>query len=441
MSRLAEKSAAVLTRDGFFTNLLSTVFEPRWPGKTVEDSRSIIEQCNALIEARGDTAILRLAGSILTAYQDLSDEGRISFFRYLVEELELDSQKVAEAAEAFGQDGSADNLAALMTSAEPARQTLFRKLNQSTGATARLVAMRNDLLRDMREHPDFAKIDLDLVHLFNSWFNRGFLVLRRIDWSTPATILETIIAYEAVHQINDWDDLRRRTQPVDRRCYAYFHPRLRDDPLIFVEIALTQGIPQSIHSVLSEDREPDDVEALDTAVFYSISNCQTGLQGISFGESLIKHVVANLSDELPHLKTFVTLSPIPGLRRWAEAEGHLVEPIREAVAEGLDVEDGSSDSLNALAAYYLAKAKRKDGLPRDPVARFHLSNGAQIHDVLAEADLSEKGVQQSYGAMVNYRYDIAKLEKNSDAFANDAKIARSRRVQLLQRQGAAQVAK
>lgn len=410
-----------MARNGYFANVLSQVFEVQRPRRGRRDGRSIIEQSRALLEAQGETAMLRLAESILSTYAELDETDRRAFFTFLARDMDVDPAAVVTLATAYAEDGTKDRLEALLDAAEPQRQTFFRRLNIAKGATADLVAMRHDLLRGLRETPEFGKIDLDLVHLFTSWFNRGFLVLRRVDWSTPADLLEKIIAYEAVHEINDWNDLRRRTQPADRRCYAYFHPRMPEDPLIFVEIALTRDIPQSIQEVLSDTREPEDIDTLNTAVFYSISNCQPGLQGISFGEALIKRVVADLSEELPGLKTFVTLSPIPGLRHWAEGEG-VTPQTPEASAE--------------LAAYFLTKVKRSGGAPRDPVARFHLSNGAQVFDVLAGADSSENGQKQAFGTMVNYRYDTGQLENNSDAFANTGRVALSRRVQQMQKQGA-----
>lgn len=415
-----------MARNGNFLSILSSVFEQRRAGVVPHDGRSIIEQSGDLMDAKGETSILRLSRSILATYTGLSDADRTAFFDYLCEDLDLSPREVKEYAEIYDDMPSTEALSALLEAAEPKRQTFFRKLNYAEGATAQLVQMRYDLLRDMRQHPEFARVDLDLVHLFASWFNRGFLVLRRIDWSTPADILEKIIAYEAVHEINDWDDLRRRTQPADRRCYAYFHPRMPDDPLIFVEVALCPGIPESIQEVLSDIREAEDPAALDTAVFYSISNCQPGLHGISFGESLIKHVAADLSDEFPQIQTFVTLSPIPRLRRWAKESGGLTDP------------PDTPEDLRALAAHYLTQVKRADGHPLDPVARFHLSNGAQVHNLLAGADLSENGLGQSWGAMVNYLYDTGALEDRSDAYASERRVFASRAVQSLARQGAGQ---
>ena len=412
--------------------LLSSVFEQRRADWRRGDDRSIVDQARALMTARGDTAILRLAQSILATYPTLDADGRRDFFRYMADELDVDGGAIAHLATTYADTGDWKALSALQTAAEPKRQTLFRRLNYAEGATAELVTMRHHLLGEIDENPEFAKIDLDFVHLFHSWFNRGFLVLQRIDWSTPAEILEKIMAYEAVHEINDWDDLRRRTLPADRLCYAYFHPRMPHDPLIFVEIALTEDIPSSIQDVLSDAREPSQPEKLDTAVFYSISNCQPGLLGISFGEALIKGVVAALTDEHPNLSTFVTLSPIPTLRRWIEASFGS-EQVKSYARD--------DEKIAELAAHYLASEKRDDGRPKDPVARFHLSNGAELFNVLGGADASPAGKRQSFGAMVNYRYEKSKLEDNSDAFAADGTIAVSRRVSGMSRQGNATLSK
>jgi malonyl-CoA decarboxylase len=299
-----------------------------------------------------------------------------------------------------------------MAVSEPPRQELIRRLNQVPGATKALVAMRADLLRLGRGDDALEALDLDFRHLFASWFNRGFLVLRPINWQSPAHILEKIIAYEAVHAIDSWEDLRLRLEPSDRRCFAFFHPAMPDEPLIFVEVALTKGVPGSIQALLAADRDLIEDEKADTAVFYSISNCQEGLASISFGNSLIKQVAADLSLELPKLSTFVTLSPIPGLARWLAAEGH-------------DAGVLEADQLLAFAAHYLVEAKRGDGLPLDPVARFHLGNGALVHKVHGRADLSEKGLGQSHGVMVNYLYDLKRVSQNHERFATSHDVAAS----------------
>jgi len=258
-------------------------------------------------------------------------------------------------------------------------------------------------------------LDLDFQHLFSSWFNRGFLVLRPINWESPAHILEKIIEYEAVHAIHSWDDLRRRVEPQDRRCFAFFHPSMPDEPLIFVEVALTHGIPDSVQALLSEERDIKSTDQTDTAVFYSISNCQAGLANISFGNSLIKQVASDLASEFSALKTFVTLSPMPGLMRWV-------------AEEGLTWNYDDADHMKAIAARYLLSARRANGLPFDPVARFHLGNGAIVHAVHADADVSAKGRAQSGGMMVNYLYDLGKTTENHEKFATSKRIAASHEV-------------
>jgi malonyl-CoA decarboxylase len=294
--------------------------------------------------------------------------------------------------------------------------------------------MRHDLLGFLPQMPELARVDLDFAHLFQSWFNRGFLVLRQITWESPARLLEKIIEYEAVHAIGDWEALRARVDPKDRRCFAFFHPAMPDEPLIFVEVALVKGVPGSVQALLAEDRTPLDPARADTATFYSISNCQAGLKGISFGNSLIKQVVALLQQELPHLRQFVTLSPIPGLGAWlAELakDGDATAQVLLAAQDALD--DAQQTSLRRMAARYLLDIRDKADRPRDPVARFHLHNGALIHDIHAEADLSTRGRKQSCGAMVNYLYDIDQVEAHHESYAAQGKIVATRAVRQLAR--------
>ncbi len=337
----------------------------------------------------------------------------------------MDASAVAELADTYERTKDAKDYRALTVAAEPRRQELLRRLNQTTGATAALVAMRVDLLSFAKPHPDLKRTDLDFVHLLRSWFNRGFLVLRQISWKTPASILEKIVQYEAVHAINDWDDLRRRLYPPDRRCFAYFHPTMPEEPLIFVEVALTKTIPDSIQKVLAEDRTARDDALTNVAVFYSISNCQKGLQGISFGNLLIKQVVDELSVTLPNLTTFVTLSPIPGLNRYLSELDEA--PLAKSVLTG----EANDKDVRIAAAHYLLHAKTGDGIPIDPVARFHLGNGAQVHAIHANADITDNGQKLSSGAMVNYLYDLTKIEKNHEKFVRNGTISTSRSVNSL----------
>lgn len=359
------------------------------------------------------------AAAALDAYARLDAAGRRAFFAHLNDTLDLDPDAVIDAARDYRDDRTPARLARLEAVAEPRRQELLRRLNAAPGATAAIVRMRADLLDAMREDPALGRTDRDFRHLLRSWFNRGFLVLRQITWATGADVLEKIIAYEAVHEITNWDDLRGRLHPPDRRCFAFFHPAMPGEPLIFVEVALTRGMPSSIQATLDAGREIIESDQADTAVFYSISNCQAGLAGISFGNSLIKQVVRDLAAELPQLKTFVTLSPIPGFAAWCAEEG--------------GAEDGGDDLLR-LAARFLLTARRDDGLPADPVARFHLGNGAKVLALHAGADTSPRGMAQSRGVMVNYAYEPARIAANARAYAENGRIAASGAVRALARQ-------
>ncbi|SDI36584.1 malonyl-CoA decarboxylase [Aliiruegeria lutimaris] len=416
-----------MARTSFLGDLLTSLTKTRWPLGGGGDRRSIEDLCRALLSTAGEVSGLRLSATILARYKQMNTADRLAFFKFLNDKLDVDAGRVAGLAQAYSEDPSTENFTALVRAAEPRRQELFRRLHEMPAATAELVSARVDLLELLKEHPELKRTDLDLVHLLRSWFNRGFLRIEQIDWHTSATLLEKIVAYEAVHEIHDWDDLRRRLHPTDRRCFAFFHPAMPDEPLIFVEVALTKGVPNSIQGLLAEDREALAAEEANTAVFYSISNCQKGLKGISFGNFLIKQVVAELSQELPGLNTFVTLSPIPGLNRWLETlDG-------DKRAERLLAGKASDTEAMALAARYLLEARRPDGFPRDPVARFHLGNGAIVHDVHAGADTSANGMAQSSGLMVNYLYDLGQTEKNHEAFTADKKIASSRGVRAKSR--------
>jgi malonyl-CoA decarboxylase len=340
-------------------------------------------------------------------------------------------------------------LGALHDAAEPRSQELIRRLNLAKDGTRALVRMREDLFglrRELRQEeadPDLIdaadSLDSDFEHLFASWFNRGFLVLRHIDWTTPAHILEKIIRYEAVHEITGWDDLRRRIEPTDRRCFAFFHPALVDEPLIFVEVALTAGIAPAIAPILAHEREPLPLKAATTAIFYSISNCQKGLAGVTFGNFLIKQVVEDLAREIPSLKTFVTLSPVPGFSAWLDRERRSDAPqglTRDDVEalRVIDEPDWQTDKakcetvrkalIPAAAAYFL-RAKNERGRPLDPVARFHLGNGARLERLNFLGDVSAKGLAQSRGLMVNYLYDLSAIEKNHETYANLGTVAAS----------------
>jgi malonyl-CoA decarboxylase len=400
--------------------LLANIFDRRYSPfeKDKNDNSSIIALVDKLISTAGESSGIALATQILDKFEVSSDEDKLTFFNHLSSNMDIDFDVVQKALENYKVQPSKKTYHDYMQAVEPRRQELIRRLNQVSGATGKLVNMRAELLRLKQQSDTLAALDLDFRHLFVSWFNRGFLVMRPINWETPAYILEKIIAYEAVHAIDSWGDLRRRMQPKDRFCFAFFHLSMPDEPLIFVEVALIRGIPKSVQNILSEEREELSVSSADTAVFYSISNCQQGLSGISFGNSLIKQVAADLSAKFSNLKNFVTLSPIPGLIKWAKSTD-------------LDTTNEPFSNMKALAAYYLLNVKAPNGKPLDPVARFHLGNGAKIHAIHNDADLSEKGVVQSGGAMVNYIYKLDDISANHETFAATGYITASQDVNKL----------
>ena len=402
-------------------DILSTLLLRRPFQRRESNTDSISDLCLSLLSEVTEASGLQLSGIILDKYEKLDKEGRLEFFSFLNEDLDLNPELLKNLATKYQKTQSSEIFIKLSQASEPRRKELFRRLNHAPGATAELVKMRKQLLPLLKENPSFARTDFDFIHLLRSWFNRGFLVLRQITWETPASILEKLVEYEAVHAIENLEDLRRRVLPKDRRCFAFFHPSMPDEPLIFVEVALTHGVANSIQDVLSETREEIDIQDADSAIFYSISNCQEGLLGISFGNSLIKQVVQDLSRELPNLKTFVTLSPIPGLSKWIEKNE-------------LQTISQDQTKLKQLAANYLLEAKQSNGDPIDPVAKFHLGNGAVIHQINIDADLSAKGLFQSYGVMVNYLYDPLKISHNGELFSKEGQIAASSAVKSLSRQ-------
>ena len=402
-------------------DLLSTLLLRRPFQRGGSKEGSISKLCLSLLSEVTEVSGLQLAGVILEKYHELDEKGRLDFFSFLNKDLDIDPDLLVDLAQKYQETQSPEIFKRLSEASEPRRKELFRRLNHAPGATADLVKMREQLLSLLRENPSYARTDFDFIHLLRSWFNRGFLVLRQITWDTSASILEKIVEYEAVHEIKNLEDLRRRLLPKDRRCFAFFHPSMPDDPLIFVEVALTNGVATSIQKVLSESREEIDLQGANSAIFYSISNCQEGLSGISFGNSLIKQVAQDLSREMPHLKTFVTLSPIPGLTKWIKDEG--LEKL---------VED--QGMLKQITAYYLVEAKGKNRRPIDPVAKFHLGNGAIIHQINIDADLSEKGLLQSKGVMVNYLYDLSKISQNVELFSKEGEISANTTIKSLSRQ-------
>ncbi|MGC1874350.1 MAG: malonyl-CoA decarboxylase [Pseudolabrys sp.] len=440
----------------FFGELLQTISERGRAllagdrrGAPAARSENLVELCEDLLSGRGEASGVARAREILGHYAELTTGPRIAFFEALAERFGTDPARLEQAISSWRANPSDLTAAEVHAASEPRRQELFRRLNLAPGGTVALVRMREQLMDSLgHRQKDLAAVDADFVHLFSSWFNRGFLVLRHIDWSTPAIVLEKIIRYEAVHEIRGWDDLRRRIDPPDRRCYAFFHPALVDDPLIFVEVAVEREIPGAIAPILASGRqqfvEPDKARI---AVFYSISNCQRGLTGVSFGNFLIKQVVEEICRELPKLTTFVTLSPVSGFARWLA--GELKDENSSAINAGdritfellerphwwTDPEIFSQleGPLMRAAAWYFLRARNRRGTPVDPVARFHLGNGARLERINWLADTSERAIEQAYGLMVNYQYDLDHIEKNHEAYAEGRTVVASGAVQRLLR--------
>ncbi|MGL4263656.1 MAG: malonyl-CoA decarboxylase [Afipia sp.] len=399
-----------------------------------------------LLSRRGEATGVALANTLLAGYSAASEADQLAFLNALADLFGPDMDELNAALATVRDKGtSPDAVSKLLKAAEPRRQELIRRLNLAPGGTASLVRMREALLTHIKDHPALKHVDSDFVHLFASWFNRGFLVLQRIDWTTPANILEKIIRYEQVHAISNWDDLRSRLAPSDRRCYGFFHPQLVDEPLIFVEVALTRESPAAIAPLLDLTRAPIAATDATTAVFYSISNTQRGLGGISFGNFLIKQVVEEIKRELPNVQTFVTLSPVPGFAAWlarerASENSPRLDAASRTTLEALDTPNWADDSdiaeqvkaeLLPLAAYYFMEAKGSRGHPLDPVARFHLGNGARLERLNFLGDRSEKGMQQSHGLMVNYLYALDQIEANHEAFAEKGQVATSSAVRKM----------
>ena len=418
-----------------------------------------------LLSERSEASGALLARRLHEALRALDAGDRHGFQRYLATEFQPDRAALRAAAERYLADCTAEAAAALARAADPPRQELLRRINMAPGGTSALMAMRSEIASWLRGEPELKLLDADLKHLFASWFNRGFIELRRLDWQTPAAVLEKLIAYEAVHEIKGWDDLRRRLAP-DRRCFGFFHPALPGEPLIFVEVALTTGLASSVQPLLAHDddegAERERERTADTAIFYSLSNCQDGLRGVSFGNFLIKQVVEELKVELPRVMHFSTLSPVPGFSRWLKKrlaageaaelllEGELSAP-RQAVKETaperdaitllrglLETErwwedaalaDALRDPLTRLCAVYLTTSPDSRG-PADSVARFHLGNGARLERVNWLGNVAARGINESYGIMVNYLYDPEQIEANHEAFVRGA-IVRSAAVDAL----------
>ncbi len=412
-------------------------------------SRRLQLDCKRLLRDGAGLEVMAIASDLIDRIEDLDDEQLDTFFDWMAGELSPDPKAVLRAAEAYAKSPVAQTLLALTEVVEPPRQELFRRINRMPGGTAAVLRLRRALLSRLRARPELAAIEADLQHLLNSWFNPGFLQLRRVDWNSPAQFLERIIHHEAVHAVDGWDDLRRRLLP-DRRCFAFQHPQLKDEPLIFVEVALLPEMPAAIAPLINKQSLPLPPDRFRVAAFYGISNCEHGLRGVSLGNFLIKTVALQLQRELPQLKRFCTLSPIPGFGRWLLGEpdlaalpglkrgalaslqaaharlltltgGELGALQGPSVHERMELDDVSALTLLA-AAYLVHLAPTPAG---DPVARFHLDNGARLERLNPRGNMSPAGLKQSFGLMVNYLYDLDKVEAHHGKF-RQGEVVRSR---------------
>ena len=390
-------------------------------GKLHNDINKAVD---SVMSTSGEVSSLVYAEHLLNLIEAQDDNNLNKFLKNLLSNYDIDTKKLAQDVKNYSSEKNEENLIKINNSSEPKWVELFRRLNATTNGTYRLVKLRERI--QLLNNPELKIFDSGLLNLFRYWFNPSFLVLEKIDWETPANILEKIIEYEAVHEINSWDDLRARLAPTDRQCFAFFHPLIPDDPLIFVEVALCVGIPKSIQKIIKIDRDEIDIEEANTAIFYSISNCHNGLLGISFGNFLIKKVAKNLKRELPDLNQFLTLSPIPGLMKWMEEYAPIT-------FERCTDKNCSDEELMKKTIKYLTESDRDDGLPNDPVGRFHIGNGASLERINLNADLSEKGLSQSYGIMANYLYDLDVVEENHELFFKNKIVQTSNEIKTLKK--------
>jgi len=414
----------------FFQNIITSVmkgtrrlnrFRSKGFGKL---HNNINKAVDSVMSTSGEVSSLVFAEHLLNLIEDLDDNGLKKFLKDLLKNYDIDTKVLLKDVKNYSSNKNTENFEKIRISSEPGWIELFRRLNSSSNGTYRLVQLR-ERIRSLNDE-ELKTFDLRLLKLFKYWFNPSFLVLEKIDWETPANILEKIIEYEAVHEINSWDDLRARLAPIDRQCFAFFHPLIPNDPLIFVEVALTTGIPKSIQKIINLDRQEIEIEDANTAIFYSISNCHNGLLGISFGNFLIKQVASNLKRELPDLNQFMTLSPLPGFMKWMEE----YSPIS---FERCTDKNCSEDELTKNAIKYLTHSERDDGMPNDPVSRFHIGNGASLERINLNADTSEKGMTQSYGVMANYLYDLDVVEENHEIFFKNKVVPVSSEIESLKK--------
>ena len=411
----------------FFNDLINSLFDKPNKKKSFNffsDKKKILSTKDFIDNvalAKGEVSALGYAEFLMQHCEKLDEKELIIFFKLMRENFDISSLELSQAVDEYKVNSNSENLITLLKFSEPKRREIFRRCNGISRGTIRLVNLRKRLLGILKKNPELKAVDYDLVYLLKNWFNRGFLILRPINWETPAHILEKIIAYEAVHEINSWDELRLRLAPKDRRCFAFFHPAMQDEPIIFVEVALMKNIPSKIQDVLEEKRDFLEPDEANVAVFYSISNCQKGLSGISFGNFLIKQVANDLKFEFDSIKKFVTLSPVPGLRNWIKNKKPKFEMTLEKFKKSEQFLKVEPSLMNCAGNYFL-NSDRSDGMPNDPVARFHLGNGASLEQINYLGDTSLNGLNLSGGLMVNYLYDLDKVEENHEAYTSENKL-------------------
>jgi len=420
-----------MSKFSFFSDLVNTLFDKKNRKKNFsflfekKQNKSLLEYIENVNDAKGEISALSYSEELLDYLSQCDHKTLVSFFEYLEKDYDLEINSIEEVLKNYNKKKEYNFYKDIKKISESKRLEIFRRLNSTQHGTINLVKLREKLLDLLDKYPNFRKIDFDLSSLFKDWFNRGFLILKPIDWETPANILEKIIEYEAVHQIKSWDELRSRLEPDDRKCFAYFHPAMEDEPLIFIEVALTKNIPAKINEILDSDRLVIKSQEATTAVFYSISNCQKGLQGISFGNFLIKQVAKDLQNNFENLSKFVTLSPVPGFSKWLKSiDTNFFNKMYNKLSTNKIQKSEAILNENILKYFFISN--RIDNLPNDPVARFHIGNGAILERINFLSDTSEKGLEQSLGFMVNYLYNLEEVEINHEKYVVDKKINTSK---------------
>ena len=397
------------------------------------DVETIISLCDDLISNKGAAFGITVARDVTDLYKTLSLENKTLFLKKINEKYKPSHNKVSDAIEIYQKTQNDINLYNLFIVSEGKRRELFRRMNMAPNGISTIVSLREDLLKILKDNTELKSLDNDLRELFKSWFNPGFLKLTKITWDTKAAVLEKIMKYERVHEIKGMDELKRRLGE-DRRFFSYFHPALEDEPIIFVQVALTNGLGRSIQEITKPHSKGD--QKYDTATFYSISNCQEGLSRVTLGNFLIKRVVYEIQEELPNIKHFGTLSPIPGFREWfSYLEDNKIRNILGNIPidnisflKSSDLKIGDTrivtnkNAILKLVSHYLVNEKNQKQLPVNDVTRFHLGNGAIIEDIIINANVSEVGFNRSFGVMVNYLYELKNIEKNHEDYINNKKV-------------------